>query len=622
MGNLKSIFEFGWPYLKRYRGRLMAGILLGFLYGASNASFLWATKTLFTRLTPSTEQVASPVKMNGLSSSLGETLAHAQKSAEGALDAWLPLQGRPLDAKQIIGGFLLLPILVFIRGALGYLGAYCMNWVSERVVKDLRMDLLIKLNSLSMDFYNRTSMGEVLGRVNGDTLALYRCLSMGFADFITEPMTVISIGVTLLFMDWQLTLLSIVFVPTIVIPIRILSKKSKKALTSGQRAGVSQDSLLVEVYTSMRIVKAFCLESFQIERFRTIYNRLVHVGMKSVQARELINPIVEVISVTGLGMVIVFIFYSHRTIPNMAGFLTGVVLLFTPIKRLGALPVFFQQAAVGSERLIALFKIQPTVQESPNPVPLKTFSQTITFENVTFSYPGKQPALQDFNLVIPRGFKLGIAGESGSGKSTLVSMLFRFYDPVAGSIKIDGHDLRDVSFNDLRHQLALVSQEIVLFDQTVAENIALGKPGATQEEIEAAARASYAHDFIMQLPKGYQTKVGETGKTLSGGQRQRLAIARAFVRNAPILVLDEATGNLDSNAEAEVQAAIERLENDRTVLCVAHRLSTLANTDEIIVLAEGRIVERGHYQDLLRAGGVFAGLAAKQGLVPRQAVAV
>jgi subfamily B ATP-binding cassette protein MsbA len=415
----------------------------------------------------------------------------------------------------------------------------------------------------------------------------------------------------------------VMFIPTIFIPIRILSRKSKKAFTSSTMAGVSQDSLLVEVFSSIRVVKAFCLESFQIERFRAIYNRLVHIGMKSVQSRELINPIIEVLSVMGLGFVIVFIFYTHRTIPNMAGFLTGVVLLYTPIKRLGALPVLFQQAGVGSERLISIFNMQPTVREKPDAVPLKDFRRALTFENVTFAY-GKHPALRDFSLAVPRGFKLGIAGESGSGKSTFINLLFRFYDPGSGAIKIDGHDLRDVSVNDLRHLLALVSQEIVLFDQTVAENIAMGRPGApaTQVEIEAAARASYAHDFIMRLPNGYNTKIGETGKLLSGGQRQRIAIARAFFRNAPILVLDEATGNLDSNAEGEVQAAIERLARERTVICVAHRLSTLAKMDEIIVLADGQIVEQGSFQELLRAGGVFAGLAAKQGLVYRDPVGI
>jgi len=222
--------------------------------------------------------------------------------------------------------------------------------------------------------------------------------------------------------------------------------------------------------------------------------------------------------------------------------------------------------------------------------------------------------LEDIHFTIPRGFKLGIAGESGSGKTTLVNLLFRFYDPTAGAVKIDGLDLREVSLRDLRRLMALVSQDVILFDQTVAENIACGKPGATRAEIEAAARAASAHEFIRELPQGYDTRVGERGLTLSGGQRQRIAIARAFIRDAPILVLDEATAALDSQAEAEVQAAIDRLSVNRTVICVAHRLSTLASMDRIIVLAGGRLVEEGAFEELLQRGGVFAEMASRQGI--------
>ena len=622
MANLRNIFKFGWPYLKRYRARLFTGIVLGMLFGVSNASFVWATKTLFDRMAPGEGQARATAVAGKTTSTplphqpekVTRWAKQFQKSAQDALDPWLPLRGRKLDARQVVGGLFLLPFLVFFRGTLSYLSNYCMSWVSERVIKDLRLDLLIKLNSFSLDFFNRSTMGDLLGRVNGDTMALYRCMSLGFSDLIKEPVTIISVAIMLFLVDWQLTLLSIMFIPFIIIPIRVLSRKAKQAVNSGFKEGVSQDSLLVEVYASIRIVKAFCLESFQIERFRAIYQRLVHVGMKSVQSRELINPIIEVISVLGLGAVIIFVSATNRNIPNMVGFLTGFVLLYAPVKTLGGLPVFFQQAALGAERLIQIFNQKPTVVENPQPVRLKNFCHALTFENVTFAY-GVRPVLRDFSFTIPRGFRLGVAGENGSGKSTLMNLIFRFYDPVSGSIKIDGHDLKDVSVNDLRHQLALVSQDIVLFNQTVGENIALGKPGATQSEIETAARASFAHDFIMRLPKGYDTKIGETGKLLSGGQRQRISIARAFIRNAPILVLDEATGNLDSNAEAEVQAAVDRLAQDRTVICVAHRLSTLANTDKIIVLSEGRIVEEGHYQELLRSGGIFAGLARKQGLV-------
>ncbi|HMO66121.1 MAG TPA: ATP-binding cassette domain-containing protein, partial [Verrucomicrobiota bacterium] len=249
------------------------------------------------------------------------------------------------------------------------------------------------------------------------------------------------------------------------------------------------------------------------------------------------------------------------------------------------------------------------------------FRDAVRFEHVGFRYDA-EPVLVDFTLTIRRGEKLGLAGESGSGKSTLLNLLLRFYDPTAGRVTLDGTDVREFAAAELRGQMALVSQEIVLFDQTVAENIACGRPGATRAEVEAAARAAVAHDFITALPQGYDTPIGERGVTLSGGQRQRLAIARAFVRDAPILVLDEATAALDSQAEREVQAAIERLEEGRTVICVAHRLSTLANLDRILVLGRGRIVEEGTFAELLRAGGVFTAMARMQGIAGVTGVAV
>jgi subfamily B ATP-binding cassette protein MsbA len=291
----------------------------------------------------------------------------------------------------------------------------------------------------------------------------------------------------------------------------------------------------------------------------------------------------------------------------------GFVFFFQSVKKLSAVHILFEQTHVSVERLMDVLGQQPKVCDPPNPKPFHEFKSGITLENVSFHYVEKG-VLSDVQLEIPRGFKLGVAGESGSGKTTLVNLLFRFYDPTSGTLKVDGLDLRDISVRDLRQQMALVSQDVIIFDQTIAENIAAGKFGATRSEIETAARSAFAHEFIMQLPQGYDTRVGERGLTLSGGQRQRIAIARAFVRNAPILVLDEATASLDSKAEAEVQAAIDRLAEHRTVVCVAHRLSTLATMDKVIVLFEGRIVESGGFAELLAKGGVFSAMAERQGI--------
>ena len=420
----------------------------------------------------------------------------------------------------------------------------------------------------------------------------------------------------LCWLDARLTVYALVLVPLFLFPLIVLGKKARRATKAGLKANVSQSSQLVELLASIRVVKAFGLEGEQLKRFRKTSGQIVHAGMKGVQAKELVNPIIEVVAVIGLSALLLYIFRAGREPKDLIAFLTGVAMLFQPVKKLAGLHILMEQAGVGVERLKGLLAEQPSVKEPVPPKTLPEFQREIIFENITFAF-GEKIVLRDFNLKVPRGFRLGLAGESGCGKTTALNLLFRFYDPLKGSVKMDGLDLREVSTHDLRQQLALVSQDIVVFDQTAAENIALGHPGATRAEVEQAARSAFAHDFISKLPQGYDTPLGERGVTLSVGQRQRICIARAFIRDAPILVLDEATSALDSKAEGEVQAAIDALAEHRTVICVAHRLSTLASMDQIIVLSEGRIVESGSFDELLRAGGSFSVMAAKQGIFPK-----
>ena len=615
MRHFRAVFAFGWPYMGRYQSRLWLGVLCGVLFGLSNASFIWATKTIFTRLSPApvTTAVSPSLPAKAVTAPLTEQLDRLRARAEATIDPWLPLAGRAIDARQMLGGFFLLPVLVGLRGMLGYFSTYCMCWVSERVMADLRADVLMKLNSLSLDFFNRSTMGDLTTRINGDTAALYRCMALGFGDLIKEPVTILSVVAGLCLVDWQLTLVALVFVPLVLVPLRTLGKKMRTVTKAGLKVTISQSSMLLEALAGIRVIQAFGLETVQVERFRQHARQMIHYSMKSVQARELVNPITETIAMLGLGSLVLFIFWKQRSLPDMIGFITGLVMLLQPLKKLTALHVLIQQTAVGVERLFQLFQERPTVASKPAAQPLREFRDSLAFESVSFAYADK-PVLQEVSLALRRGQKLGIAGESGSGKSTLVNLIFRFHDPTAGRVTVDGVDVRDLALPDLRGHMALVSQEVVIFDQTIAENIACGKSGATRAEIETAARQAYAHEFITQLPQGYDTRVGERGVTLSGGQRQRLVIARAFVRNAPILVLDEATVALDSRAEAEVQQVIEQFAESRTVVCVAHRLSTLAAMDQIIVLAAGRIVEQGSFEELLRAGGVFAAMARRQGI--------
>lgn len=629
MHNVASVLTFGWAYLSRYKGRIALGVLLALLFGLANGSFVWATRTIIGRFEPAPTSAPAPagvaggggaVRPEGALGSLKVRLQEVHTRVQAALEPWLPRLGRPLNWRQVVGGLLFIPILLFVRAATDYLSNYCIGWVSERTVRDLRLDLMGKLSMLSLDFFARFTTGDLLTRINADSANLLRALRVGGADLIKEPLTLAVVLAMLIAMDWKLTFCALVLLPACLLPLLILGRKARRATRAGLKASVSQSSQLVELLASIRVVKAFGLEGEQLARFRRTSADLVHAGMKGVMAKELVNPIIEVVCALGLGLLLLYVFVTGRTGADLATFLAGLVMLFQPIKKLAGIHVLFEQAGVGVVRLQEMLAEQPTVRDPAQPRPVAPFARDIVFERVTFSYREHpvlhRPVLQDLHLVIPRGFRLGLAGESGSGKTTILNLLFRFYDPTAGSIRLDGLDLREMAMADLRQQMALVSQESVIFDQTVAANIGCGRAGATREEIEAAARAAFAHEFIQELPHGYDTRLGERGTTLSGGQRQRLCIARAFVRNAPILVLDEATASLDSKAEAEVQAAIDRLAEHRTVICVAHRLSTLAAMDRILVLDAGRVMEQGNFQELLQARGAFAAMAARQGIFP------
>ena len=601
-----DILRFGAPYLRRYWLPLVAGIWFSIVFGGSNGALVWGTKTILERFNPpATHQAAAAG---------GQAQSRLERVTDHVVDPWLPRVGRPIDVAQIVGGLLFLPTLVGLRGLTRYLSAWAMASVGERVVNDLRCDVLAKLQSLSMDYFNRSTMGDLLMRVNGDTAALNRCLSLGFADSIKEPFTMIAIVMALCAIDWKLTVVAMVLTPLCLIPISILGARARNAAALGIRATIAQSSLLVEMLSGIRVVKALNLEAEQTERFRGFSKELVRSSIKSVKAREQINPIIETFSMFGLGLLIIYVFFTHRTTPQMVAFLSGMILFFVPVKRLAALHILLQESKFGVDRLAQILAEQPSVKEKPNPRPLREFKSGVRFRGVSFAYE-TQIVLENIDLEIRRGTKLGIAGENGSGKSTLVNLLLRFYDPTTGTIEIDGINLRDVRISDLRDLVGLVTQEVVIFDQSIAENIGCAKKGATQAEIEAAARSAGCHDFITQLPEGYGTRVGERGVRLSGGQRQRVSIARAFVRDAPIIILDEATASLDARAEADLQATVDRLEEHRTVVCVAHRLSTLASMDRIVVLSAGRIIEEGTYRELLFGDGPFARMARQQGLI-------
>jgi len=629
MHTLLETAQFSRTYLRRYWFRFACGVLLAFLFGVSNGLFMGSVYTILNRLDDPAhvQQITEKGREAQVKKEAGESIAlHTLKEKGTALkqdfyvliDPWLPLKDRPLDWKQILGGFLFIPLAVILRGLLGYGSSYLLAWSGQRITNDVKADAFRKIGSQSLDFFHRTTTGELISRIETDGANLNNFLKLGLSDLIKEPITILSVLGMMVLIDWKFTLIALAFLPLCLIPTRLITKKIKDLGRRDFATNVGQSNLTMESFQNIRITQAYSLEEVHADAFRKAGRRSAYFNIKSVQSREMLGPIVQTLNALGISAVLLYAVWAHRTYADIVSFIVALGLFYAPFKKLSGIGIYLTNLTISLERLMALFKLQPTVQESAQPVPLPAFTRSLEFRNVGFSY-GDGPVLDNISFTLLRGQRLGLAGESGSGKSSLINLLFRFYDPTSGRIEIDGISLPDLRFADLRHQLALVSQDILLFNATVAENIAGGKPGATRDEIIAAAREAHAHDFIAALPNGYDTPLGERGLRLSGGQRQRIAIARAFIRNAPILVLDEATASLDSQSEAEVQKAIDHLAENRTVICVAHRLSTLRSMDHILVLQKGRVVEQGPFDQLLAQGGLFATMAARQGLVPQPA---
>jgi subfamily B ATP-binding cassette protein MsbA len=605
VNQLRRVLAFGLPFLRPYRTRFLAAVGLALFFGVSNGAFVLATKTLFERLSPS-PVVVGQVDPQSLATRFSGEFAEIMEKV-------LPRSGQPITPLQIVGAVLFLPLLMLLRSGTSYLSAYCMSWVSTRVVRDMQLRVLEKLHSLSLDYFNKSTLGDLTTHISGDTRRIFDAMNNGFSDLIKEPITLLSILAGMIMIDAKLTLAAIVILPLVTLPILIVGNRLKQIARKSISVGISQGSGLIEALSGIRLIKAYGLEKFQLDRYRDESLKLVNLEVKKTQAGKLVNPVIEVISTLGLGVFIIVVFATNQSVSDFVGFLTGLIMLPSPVKRLAQMHIDLVSATISCDRLETFLSLSPSVQEPTAPTPLLPLSKGLHLEKVYLDY-GHKHVLQDIDLRIPKGYKLGLAGASGSGKSSLINLLPRFYAPTSGKILWDGRDLSTLHSRELRSQIALVSQDVVLFDASVADNIGLGRVGATRPEIEEAARKAFAHDFILQLPRQYETRVGERGVMLSGGQKARISLARAFLRNAPILILDEATAALDADSETEVQKTIDQLEEGRTVVCIAHRLSTLANMDEIVVLDGGRIAERGTFSSLLAKKGLFAGMAAQQGI--------
>ncbi|MGD0260236.1 MAG: ABC transporter ATP-binding protein [Verrucomicrobiota bacterium] len=503
-----------------------------------------------------------------------------------------------------------IPGAMLLRGLLTYLNAYMLCWVAIRVANDLRVRLFEHVIHLPMGFFSRTSTGDLMARIDGG-MGVINTINGSFATIIRDPISIIVLVVAVIVMQPYLSLATLVVFPLCLIPVVIYGRKLRKTHSGIHQKFASAANVLHESFTGIRVVKAYNLENTVVDQFRNAIKAITSFFMRSVRASELPGPLIEFIGSVGVALIFAyFAFVAPGRAPagDLLAFFIAVFGMYAPLKNLSRLQSQLTLARASVEPVYELLAQQTTLPEPARPKPLQAHGTPIRFEGVSFSY-GEKTVLHDINLTIQPGQLVALIGRTGSGKTSLANLLLRFYDPDKGAILIGGTDIRDVSSRDLRANIAVVTQETLLFNDTIRNNIALGRPGATDAEIEQAAKHAYAHDFITKdKAQGYDTPVGEKGVNVSGGQRQRLAIARAILRNAPILILDEATSSLDTESERIVQAALEELMQGRTTICIAHRLSTIQKADLIVVLDHGRIVETGTHAELLRAGRVYAKL--------------
>ena len=519
----------------------------------------------------------------------------------------------PVKAKTMLVQLCIaMPLIYIIKGFADYGKTYFLNYVAQNAIKDLRQDLYTKLITLSHSFYVTHTSSKVMSRVTNDIGALQNALLKVPPTIIRDGLIIIGMIGGLFYLHWKYAFFIVVVLPVLGIPLAQFARKLRKA---------SKDSMIQisEIYTSLQemlsgfsVIKSFCREKHEEKRFAVNNKDYYNVQQRIVRVDARTTPVMEVLSMTGVAVVLWFggkdVINGIWTLGDFTAFILAVQQMYQPIKNFSQLNSTIQSSVSASERVFEILDEKVKVLDLPNAKPLDTFSKDITYKNVSFEYEENKPILKNINLNIKKGQTVAFVGASGSGKSTIANLILRFYDVNSGEILIDGTDIRNITLESLRDKIGVVSQDVFLFNDSIRYNIAYGKLDATDEEIEIAAKAANAHKFISKMPDGYKTLIGERGMKLSGGEKQRIAIARAMLKNPPILVLDEATSALDSESEKLVQEAIETLMKNRTVILIAHRLSTVINADQIIVIDKGTIAEVGKHQELLDKNGIYTKL--------------
>jgi ATP-binding cassette, subfamily B, bacterial MsbA len=500
-----------------------------------------------------------------------------------------------------------------LKGCFDYLGTYLVNHAGFGMITNLRNDLYDSVLRRSAAFFQKHTTGTLISTIINDIERVQYAMSSILAEFLQQFFSFLFTAALVIMLGKQLAWVLLLFIPVIVFSAIRIGRRVRSTTRTGQDQLADVQNILQETIAGNRIVKAFGMESWEIARFRTAAQRLFRANLRSVAAAAISSPLMDIFGAIAIALLLLLgreqIAHNQLTLGAFIAFVAAVLSMYNPVRKFAVFNNSFQQALGASSQLFKFMDTEDLVTEKPGAKALPRFSQTIHFENVSFSYQsdgeGSREILHNINLEVRRGEILAIVGSSGAGKSTLVHLLPRFFDVSSGRILVDGHDVRDVTVSSLRSQIGIVTQDTVLFNDTVRNNIAYGQPHVAMKEVEGAARAALAHDFIQALPAGYDTVIGERGVRLSGGERQRLAIARALLKNAPVLILDEATSALDSESEALVQSALHNLMSGRTVLVIAHRLSTVRRADRIVVIENGTIADIGTHEDLMSKLGTY-----------------